>query len=61
MRILEANMEVNQKSFQPEMIVKLALPLELQNQNLTEEETYTLIGKSFMEAYKVYEAEKKNG
>jgi len=54
MRILEANMEINKISFQPEMIVKIALPLELQNKTLTEEESYLLIGKSFMKAYEDY-------
>ena len=51
MRILEATMQPNPESFQPEMIVKMAIPLELQNENLTQEESYRLIGKRFFDAY----------
>lgn len=59
MKILEARNSMDPESFQPLMIVKLSLPLTIVNETLSKEEQYTLIGKSFFDAFEVWKAKQE--
>jgi hypothetical protein len=61
MKILETRNSMDSDSFQPLMIVKLSLPLEVMKEDLSKEEQYMLIGKSFFDAFEDYKAKNLNG